>query len=365
MSDKPKYIKVKEFIKEYISRGQLKAGDKLFSENQLAEQFNISRHTVRKAIGELINEGWLYQLQGKGTFVASSQGEDKKKNKLIGVITTYLKDYIFPSIVSGIYDTLSKEGYNILLGQTNNEFEKERACLLSMLNNDLDGLIIEPTKSIFPNPNADIYQLCQNKKIPIVFIHAYYKDFNASYVIEDDVLGGYLAAKHLIEKGHRKIGGIFKHDDMQGHARFEGFVKALREFGLNINDEAVFWYSSQDFDKIFSKDSYLGDYIKKIKNYTGFVCYNDLVSSGFINLLKRQGLQVPEDYSVVSFDNSDIAFQREIKLTSIAHPKEKLGIKAAKNLLSLIHGEKELIQEKMEPELIIRNSVKTIVSGNF
>lgn len=124
MSDKPKYIKVKEFIKEYISRGQLKAGDKLFSENQLAEQFNISRHTVRKAIGELINEGWLYQLQGKGTFVASSQGEDKKKNKLIGVITTYLKDYIFPSIVSGIYDTLSKEGYNILLGQTNNEFEK-------------------------------------------------------------------------------------------------------------------------------------------------------------------------------------------------------------------------------------------------
>ncbi|NLK22400.1 MAG: GntR family transcriptional regulator [Epulopiscium sp.] len=360
LNGEPKYIKVKEFIKKYIADGELKNGDKLFSEHELANKFQISRHTVRKAIGELINEGWLYQIQGKGTFVASTDGMKKKKTKLIGVVTTYLKDYIFPSIIYGIDEILSKEGYTILLGHTNNEFQKERDCLLNMLSNDLEGLIIEPTKSILPNPNLDIYKKFKAKNIPIVFIHAYYNQINSSYVIEDDILGGYLATKHLMDKGHRNIVGIFKSDDMQGHARFQGFVRAHRERDIDINEDAVIWYSSQDRDILFSDYRYFNQSINKEKKYTGIICYNDLIAMEIIKLFKSQGLDVPKDYSIVGFDNSELAQQGEIKLTTVAHPKEVLGRKAASNLISQLKGNQNIMQDRIEPKLMIRNSVKQI-----
>lgn len=358
LNDEPKYIQVKEFIKNYIAEGQLKVDDKLFSEYELANNFNISRHTVRKAIGELVNEGWLYQLQGKGTFVANTEETIHKKSKLIGVVTTYLKDYIFPSIIYGIDEILSKEGYTILLGNTNNEFEKERSCLLNMLNNNLDGLIIEPTKSVLPNPNLDIYELFKSRGIPIVFIHAYYNHLDASYVIEDDILGGYLATKHLIDSGHRNIAGIFKSDDMQGHTRFQGFVQAHREQSIPISEGSILWFSSQDADRIFLDVDYMQKFVHKIRNYSALICYNDQIAIRMLNLFKQQGIRVPEDCSIVGFDNSELARQGDIKLTTVAHPKEKLGRRAASSLLALMNGKKQCIHEKMEPELIIRNSTK-------
>ncbi|MBZ4669069.1 MAG: GntR family transcriptional regulator, arabinose operon transcriptional repressor [Epulopiscium sp.] len=359
LNNEPKYIQLKEFIKNYISEGQLKADDKLFSEHELANRFQISRHTVRKAIGELINEGWLYQVQGKGTFVANTEGESKKKSKLIGVITTYLKDYIFPDIIYGIDEVLSKEGYTILLGHTNNEFEKERNCLLNMLNNNLDGLIIEPTKSVLPNPNIDIYERFKAEGIPIVFIHAYYNNFEASYVMEDDVLGGYMATRHLIEQGHQRIAGIFKSDDLQGLGRFQGFVQAHREHNLTINEKHILWFSSQDFDRLLLDDAYIQRFIHRLKTCTGLICYNDQIAINMLEILRTQGIHVPGDCAVVGFDNSELAQQGEIKLTTVAHPKEKLGRKAAASLLELINGTKECIQEKMEPELIMRDSTQT------
>lgn len=356
LNDEPKYIQVKEFIKDYIQKGQLEIDDKLFSEHELVSRFGISRHTVRKAIGELVNEGWLYQVQGKGTFVADIDGIVKKKSKLIGVVTTYLKDYIFPNIIYGIDEVLSKEGYTILLGHTNNEFEKERTCLLNMLHNNLDGLIIEPTKSVLPNPNLDVYEQIQNRGIPIVFIHAYYSNFRASYVIEDDVLGGYMVTRHLIDKGHRNIAGIFKSDDMQGHSRFQGFVQAHRENDLTIKEEYILWFSSQDSERLFEDRKDIQKFIDKIRNCTALICYNDQIAIRMLELLREEGIKIPEDCSVVGFDNSELAQQGEIKLTTVAHPKEELGRKAASGLLSLMSGQKGYIEEKMKTKLIIRDS---------
>lgn len=94
--DKPKYQKLKEYIVETIVSDKLSAGEKFYSENELAERFQISRHTIRQALGELVNEGWLYRVQGKGTFVNRRPGEKSKTSRNIGVVTTYINDYIFP-----------------------------------------------------------------------------------------------------------------------------------------------------------------------------------------------------------------------------------------------------------------------------
>ena len=357
-NQKPKYQRLKEYIIETIQQKQLKFGDRIFSENELAEKFNISRHTVRQAIGELVNEGWLYRIHGKGTFVGNGPYEKWEKMHAIGVITTYLNDYIFPAIIRGINSVLLEHGYNMLLSCTYNQHQMERLCLENLKNHRIAGLIVEPTKSALPNPNLDLYQELKKKNIPILFIHGCYEDFDCSYVVEDDVWAGYIATRHLIELGHTRIGGVFKKDDIQGHYRFAGFKKAHEEAGLEVLPSRVLWFDTEqaiNFESSMRKQ--LVDFIPQC---SGIVCYNDQMAIKILDVLRGMDLSVPEDISLVSFDDSQLAVASEVKLTTVAHPQERLGQQAATALIDMIEGRQKRSRIKMRPELVIRGSAKKV-----
>lgn len=356
-----KYQIVKDFIINYIKSGNLKYNDKVFSEQELMQLCNVSRHTVRKAIDKLVNEGWLYKQQGKGTFVADPSAHIQKKSKLIGFVATYISDYIFPEIISGMEEVLSKNGYSIILGNTNNKVEKERSVLMSMLENDLDGLIIEPTKSALPHHNKDLLQKFVEKNIPILHIHALYPSEDASFIVEDDVKAGEIATKHLIELGHKHIGAIFKNDDIQGHRRYEGFINCLRENNVALDEDSIIWYTTEEqlylFDEIYGKQL-----LERLKGCTAVICYNDQIALRLLELFKYNGILVPGDYSIVSFDDSLLSRNSQVTLTSVAHPKSLLGAKAANTMLEMINNKTLKIKEQMEPELIIRESTQRISS---
>jgi len=353
-TETPKYILLKEFIKNSIENGELTPGKKIFSENELAARFNISRHTVRQAVGEMVNEGLLYRTQGSGTFV-SSKGVKKEKSRIIGVITTYLDDYIFPGIIKGIDNILSSQGYSMILSHTDNKIEREAQCISNMLHKNVDGFIIEPTKSALPNPNQKLFAGMVKNGTPFVQINGYYPGQDYSYVIEDDEAGGGMAACHLFQLGHRKIGGIYKVDDIQGHNRYKGVVKAHRERGFLVAENAVIWYTTEDIDTLFDENG--GDtLLKRLDGCTAVVCYNDQVAIKLLDVLRRAGRKVPGDISVVSFDDSELATVSDVKLTSVAHPGSKLGEKAAKGLLDLLRYRSNIVRESMVPELIVRDS---------
>ncbi|HHW49240.1 MAG TPA: GntR family transcriptional regulator [Clostridiaceae bacterium] len=354
-NEKPKYQALKEYLIDTIKSEKLKPGDQIETEIELAEKFGVSRHTIRQAIGELVAEGWLYRVQGKGTFVDRRPDIAAINCKTIGVMTTYLNEYIFSAIIRGIDRILSSKGYNIILSCTYNRHEKEKMCMHNMLNQRIDGLIVESTRSALPNPNLQLYKELSARGVPILFIHGCYKDLNYSYIVEDDMLGGYLAAKHLIELGHKKIGGIFKVDDIQGHYRFEGFQKACSEYGISLSDSNVLWFDTFDLD--FKFEAYSGNTIKNIvRNTTGIVCYNDQIAVKVLDAIRGMGLSVPEDVSIVSFDDSDLATASEPKLTTLAHPKEQLGVRAAESIIQMIERKVNYFGEKIEPKLIVRNS---------
>jgi GntR family transcriptional regulator of arabinose operon len=356
--DKPKYQRLKEYIISTIKTGTFSPGEKYTSENELADRFEISRHTVRQAIGELTNERWLYRVQGKGTFVNRPPDEEKDKPRTLGVITTYLSDYIFPSIIKGIDGVLSLNGYNIVLGCTNNDHEKERQTLKNMFNQNIGGLIVEPTRSALPNPNINLYRELNSTGIPILFIHGCYKELQYSYIVEDDTLAGYLAASHLIELGHKKIGGIFKADDIQGQLRYAGFHNAHKKAGLKTSASRILWFSTDDIEKkISTDDNRLNNLLTEC---TAIVCYNDQTAVRLMDEIRSRELNIPEDISLVSFDDSQLAVASEIKLTTVAHPKEILGEESAKAMINMIDRKKDYYDIKMEPKLIIRSSIKCI-----
>jgi len=340
MENLPKYKLLADLLRQEISSGKYKYLDRLLTENELAQKYNMSRQTVRQAIGLLEKEGIITRRRGSGTYI-SKPGKTRQKTMTVGVISTYITEYIFPSIVRGIEGVLTENGYSLLLSATRNRVDSERKLLLDCIQKNVDGLIVEGTKTTLPNPNISLYREIRDMGVPIVFINGFYPEMTDSvYVVMDDFGGGLEAVRRLISQGYSNIAGIFKSDDMQGHKRYAGFTRGLIEAGISLADDSVVWYGTETMDMIFEEGEN-SPLSKAVKNAEGVVCYNDLIAVRLIDFIQKTGRRVPEDVKIVSFDNSHYSELGIVKIISLNHPKEELGKLAAQKLLNMINGRNE------------------------
>lgn len=316
----------------------------------------MSRNTVRKALAVMESNGYVYAEHGKGTFCSNIVGHARKTHN-IAVVTTYLSDYIFPRIIKGIDDVLTENGYSIMLKNTKNSRKLEVEFLEELLMKDIDGIILEPSKSQIYCQHQDLFQRFDQLGIPYVFMQGIYDGMeHIPHVLMDDCKGGYLITKYLISLGHRNIYGIFKADDMQGQQRHRGYVQALTEAKISYNPDYVIWFYTED--RFQNPYNHVAAIIKKKEKMDAIVCYNDEIAVTAIRAINDAGLSVPEDISVAGYDNSYIAQNNHLKLTTIAHPMEKIGAQAAKMLLDILDN-KPLAEGKevlLEPKLVIGES---------
>lgn len=352
-----KYFKLMEDLKEQILSGEIQSGEKIPSENELASQYHVSRQTVRKALAILENSGYIYAEHGRGTF-CSDLVRHTRTSKNIAVVTTYLSDYIFPRLIQGIDEVLTNHGYSIILKNTRNSRKQEARCLEELLQKDIDGMIIEPSKSQIYCRHMSLYKKLEEYQIPYVFIQGCFEQMSDKpQILMDDCKGGYLITKYLLSLGHRNIAGVFKADDTQGINRYKGYIKALCEEGVLCDPEKVIWFYTED-RTIHPYDG-ICRMVEKNIPIDAVVCYNDQIAVEVIQALRSSGKRVPEDVSVTGYDNSLVADFQGLHITTIAHPQEKLGEMAAELLLDLIqNGESAQKNRKiiMEPELVVGNS---------
>lgn len=347
-----KYVQLMNEIKNGIVEGRYSAGEMLPSENVFAARYQVSRHTVRKALSILEGEGFVYAQHGRGTFVAQQFGHTCTSHN-IAVITTYLSDYIFPRVIQGIDNVLSAEGYSIILKNTGNSRAREAKVLEELLQKDIDGLIIEPSKSQIFCKHTRLYQQMDYYKIPYVFIQGCFPQMmDKPHVIMDDCRGGYLVTKYLTDLGHRRIVGVFKADDTQGRDRHKGYVQAIQEAGILYDPDLIVWFHTED-----RREKPYKEILQLVKGNRGFdaiVCYNDQTAVGVIQALEQAGIRVPGDVSVTGYDNSSLARTAPVSLTTINHPQEQLGRLAAELLLRMMRGQ-VAVEERtilIQPELI-------------
>ncbi len=324
------YLEICSRLRSDIMTGLYSCGQKLPSENQLAAKTGYSRQTVRQAIAILEREGLVERIQGSGTYVRS-QTAVRPKSHTVGVITTYISEHIFPAILQGIDTAFSEHGYMPLVFATRNSVKKERSILSELKRTAIDGLLVEGTKTALPNPNLDLYDAIARQGIPIVYMNGYYQGLkNPIYVVTDDREGGRIACRRLIERGHTRIAGFFKSDDIQGLRRYEGYTEALVAAGLHVDDSHVLWYTTETRDLILSNCV-----SKTLDGCTGAICYNDEIAV--------RAIQACPDRAVewVSFDKSAYADMPGSRYFSLGHPKKKLGRLAAEKLLNLLNGRAE------------------------
>jgi GntR family transcriptional regulator of arabinose operon len=365
MSNKPlpKYIQLKQEIMGWLRDARIMPNERMPTEHEIAEQFKMSRQTVRQTLGELEQEGWLYRVQGSGTYVAEPAPAPEREIQTIGVLTTYISDYIFPSIVRGAESVFRARGYRMLLSSTDNDKARERESLQMLLNHPLAGIIIEPTRSAEGNPNLDFYLSLEYRSIPFLMINERYMEMDCPCMKMDDEAGGFKAVEHLIELGHRRIAGFFKMDDLQGVNRMKGFIRAHHERKVPLLPDAVIHYVTEEKN---SKpyEAALSLLRQEQDRPTAFVCYNDELAVQLIAAIREAGLSVPADISVVGYDDSTLATAMEVKLTTLAHPKLDLGIQAAEALINMIEHKDQLAAAERTkiwiPELIIRESTRAL-----
>lgn len=351
----PKYQMVAETLRSDIQAGKYQKT--LPTEQALCAQFQVSRQTVRQALSLLEAERLIERRQGSGSHIREQRGSVSRQRLSIAVVTTYISDYIFPSILREIEAVCAEHNSAPLLFATQNQFSNERRILLSLLETEpLDGVLVEGTKTGLPNPNIRLYQKLMEKGVPLVFIHGNYEQLeNTLCVLDDNAAGGRMLVEYLYKKGHRRIAGIFKYDDLQGRQRFAGYLDGLQEFELPLEDKNIFWYSTDQKDRFF-KDGFAQAWTDEcLSTCSAVVCYNDEIAARVISYLLKKGVAIPGDVAVVSFDNSAYSEMSTPRITSLSHAQRNAGREAAELLFRHMRGE-ESASERIPWVLVEKES---------
>ena len=343
-----KYQSVADSLRQEIESGLYNGTQLLPTEQLLCQRFQISRQTVRRALSVLESEGLITRRQGSGSHLREREEPEALLNCTVAVVTTYISDYIFPSLLRGMEAVLTTNGSAPLLFATQNQISTERKILQMLLTmKDLDGVLVEGSKTALPNPNLDLYQKLIQRGVRLVFFNGTYPELSATpSILADDAGGGRLLVEYLHRKGHRNIAGIFKNDDMQGTQRYAGHVGALRDLGLPLEDKQVFWYNTEDRRSFFS-GAFVDSILDGLAGCSAIVCYNDEIAIRVVSQLRKRGTQIPEEVAVVSFDNSQYSELAPVRITSLSHGSENLGELAARSMLHLLRGEE--CQSKIVP----------------
>ena len=267
-----KYVQIEALLRSKILGSTYQSTMRLPTEMELAETYHVSRQTIRKALSILTKEGLIESSQGSGYYIRDSS---PIHGTSIAILTTYINNYIFPAILQDAHTVFAESGYSTMVFCTQNQVGTEREILKSIMNSPVCGLLVEGTKTALPNPNLDLYEQLNKSGVSVVFLHGTSSALpNVVCISDDNFQGGYLLTRFLLQKGHTRIAGIFKSDDVQGHNRYFGFLSALRDAVLPFPDTQILWYTTEEKNQILDNDNMeiLQNYVKhSIRDATAVV----------------------------------------------------------------------------------------------
>lgn len=335
-----KYHQLADILRSEIRQLQRHGAEKLDTEAQLSLRYHMSRQTVRHALKLLEEEGLICRRHGSGTYI-SGQTRNAEEKK-IAIITPSADDYLFPAILHDAQSFFTAAGYSTTLFLTEDRFSREREILLSLLDQPYSGILAEGTKNALPTPNDDLYRQLRDKGIPVVFLRGACSNLpDFPCIDEGNASGGYQLGTYLLSQGHRRIGGIFRSDELAGIQRFGGLMQALRDREIPIRDDCCLWYDTLDRSALLAggEEDLLSRFIRhRLKDATAVVCSNDEIAHLLIRRLTDTGRHVPEDIAVVGFDNSFYSQIGPVPITSLGHKPPRIGTAAAQLLLDILSG---------------------------
>lgn len=277
-----------------------------------------------------------------------------KKSKMIGLVVPDISNNFFADLAKNIESSCEEEGYSLVLANSKNSLSSTQKYVNHFIGRGVDGLILAFYTDEEENTKRKIIENLNQYEIPIVTVDSWIKGLVRPGVSVHHAEGGYIATKHLLELGHKRIGCITgMNGNYSSDRRLKGYTRALKSEGIKINAsyiiEGDYQYLSgyKAAKEIFKQD------ISAL-----FVC-NDLMAYGAYTAAKEANLRIPEDISIVGFDDLLFSKMLSVPLTTVHQDIEKLGSRATELLLDYMkNGKPKKDFYRLEPSLVIRESTK-------
>jgi DNA-binding LacI/PurR family transcriptional regulator len=352
-----KHQQLTQILQEAIVSGSWGEGDRFPSQNALARQYGVSVPTVREALSALRHQGLIVQIQGKGTFVARKPARPESAYT-VGLVTCDLSRAYYGELASAIDDACRARNLHLHIGLHDRSVEDKRASYRRMRRENLDGILLGPISD-----EDELRFILNGEPVPDnLVIIGNVGPVQAHSVTVDLADGVISAVEHLYGLGHRRIAMITPDELRLRWTRLYGFEQAARRFGI----EPV-GYAAEDGDVLnFAEGgknviaALFGSDAPEATRPTALLMHNDMSALGAIRQLLMMGLRVPEDVSVVGFDDVEMAQYGAVALTTLGDTIRPLAEEAVSLLADVLAARGRPVdrfhQKVLSPRLIIRQS---------
>lgn len=277
-----------------------------------------------------------------------------KRSRVLGLIIPDNSNLFFAELSKAIEMEAIKRGYGLLYGNTNNDHARDMEYIQMFMDRRVDGIIYSKSASYDREDEKKCLKALQESQVPFVTVDRRLSDTEGHSVLLNHFKGGYLATRHLVELGHKRIGCFTGPPNLfSSNERLEGYISALAEVGIEYDPTLVF-----EGDYQLGKEDEAARYLME-KGVTAVFVFNDVMAFGLLRALRKEGLSIPDDLSIIGFDNVPFSDLIQPPLSTIAQPTDKIGQQTVNVLLQLV--EKGETEEKrnawlFEPRLIVRES---------
>lgn len=349
-----RYKEIKLMLADDIAR--MNPLDKLPSRLVLCKKYDTTRTTLDKAIKELETEGVVFCKDGSGTYVAVPEGFDITKPRNWGVIVPDIREDIYAGLVRGIEDVALKNQTNLILCNFDHSHGKQEKYIRRLMLTGVSGMIIVPVLRKDSIETQKLYSILIESEKPVVFCNMEVVGIKAPVVMSSGFYGGYIATKHLIEKGYRNIAYISAYRYRTSEERCQGYISALLESGIEIDRDLMILEDSIDTTE---PSGYTA--MKKIltdKTVDAVFCFNDAIAQGVYKAVEEADKKIPEDIGIIGYDNSACCIRLQPTLTSVSYRNFEIGIMAAELLQKQIDGlfSPNFPYYLLQPEIMERDS---------
>ncbi|HHY18306.1 MAG TPA: GntR family transcriptional regulator [Firmicutes bacterium] len=381
--EKLRYIKVKEHILHQIKNGHLNVGDKLLGERKIAEMLNVSQMTANRAIQELVKEGYLEREMGVGTFVVSTDPVKKvaprvnivlfgsigrEEEQILSSKAKKFRDAGYSRKSEATYLTVEYLSKDIFMGpmlrslmEAGYLHDCEFSFLTAMYPYELEEYVQKADRNrecfVLVNPLEswqDSIRRIGESGLPIVALSAHWDDMGVPYVDTDNYGGAKMAIGHLHDLGHRDIAVFYSWPETANTKdRINGAKDKMKELGLTV-DEEMFWnIDGIDTECIRLVKDAIKSMQSKGKRPTAIFAAGFELALAVSTALNSYNYSIPDDMSLIGFDDSPAAIYLQPPLTTIRQPFPEMAKKAISILMSK-HKSKQ--SEIIPVELVIRDS---------
>jgi LacI family transcriptional regulator len=279
-----------------------------------------------------------------------ARGLKTSRSYTVGVLVPDLTNPLFPPIVRGIQDRLEEAAYTLLIANTDNDADRERADVEAMRARQVDGLITATARRDHGLPAG-----LEDLDLPVVLVNRRLEDGARPSVVGDDRKGVRLAVEHLVSLGHRRIAHLAGPQELStGHLRMSGFMDAMRDAGIEPDPELVLIgdaFVEREGERLCNQ------LLDREVEVTAIVAGNDLMALGCYDAFVARGVVCPDRISVVGFNDMPFAAWFYPPLTTVRLPHYEIGVRAADLLLERLRDpDADPAQVMLEPELVVRAS---------